>query len=637
MIKQTMLQLAQAFVRWPTKYKILGILLVVVVAIATGWLWPRHVVFSYRQATCTNQFIIAPGIFRSISTDGFKVSAGGQVKVAGVALFATQACVTPVEAPKEGTHQVAIAPLGWKIIAKTIHVDVAKPPIASIKPLEKQVAATLPLKLPLDGPDEVFSYQLAVNDKRLACETEMQHIECDLKKLNLNQGTSYNLALERYFNGKRVATIVSKPIETLRATNVVGVSIKQGEIVFSKPRSMQFKLDKKIEKAEVRLTKTGSGEPVVYATKSIVTSDTIEVTWEQDLARSSSYEVVLDNVIAHDGSTLVNAYKLPFTVSGGPKVTGINIGRSKVPLGATATITFDQPLLEAQDIKKAVTVTGGASITSVKGNVLTIGTTSVPKCGTFTIAINDALTSQFEITGGSTWKYSARTICHSIGTIGSSVKGRSITAYYFGSGPNSIIYTGAIHGDEVSTRSLMLRWIDELEANAQNIPADRTIVVVPLLNPDGFAAGRRTNANNVDLNRNFNVSDWKKDITTVTNKPFPGGGGPEPMSEPETKALANLVARLQPRLVLSYHSIGGIVAANQSGDSGMLAASYARMSGYRNATGSTSSVFEYQISGTADDYFAERLGVRSVLIELGSHTYHQFDRNQKAMWEMLRS
>lgn len=637
MIKQTLLRIKHLFVTWPTKYKILGILFVVAVAIMTGWLWPRHIVFSYHQANCTNQFIIAPGMFRSVSTDGFKVSAADQVKIGGMALFATKACVNPVEAPKEGRHTVAIAPLGLKFIAKTVQVDVAKAPVASIKPLEKHVPATTSLKLPLTAPDKIFSYQLAVNDKRLTCSTEDQYIECDLKKLKLDQGASYNLALERYFNGKRIATIVSKPIETLRAATVAGASIQQGEIVFSKPRSLQFKLDKPIENASVQLVKTGTGEPVAQATKTVVTGDVVEVSWEQDLSRSSSYEAVLDNVVARDGSTLVDPYKLPFKVSGGPRVTGISIGRSKVPLGVTATITFDQPLLEAQDIKKAITATGGAAISGLRGNVVTVSTASVPKCGAFAIAINDTLKSQFEVIGGSAWNYSARTICHSTGVIGASVKGRAIMAYYFGSGPTSIIYTGAIHGDETSTRSLMMRWIDELEVNAQNIPADRTIVVVPLLNPDGFAAGKRTNANNVDLNRNFNVSDWKKDITTVTNKPFPGGGGPEPMSEPETKALAGLVSRLRPRLVLSYHSVGGIVAANQSGDSGVLAASYAGLSGYRNATGSTASVFEYQITGTADDYFAEKLGVRSVLIELGSHTYHQFERNQKAMWAMLRS
>ena len=63
------------------------------------------------------------------------------------------------------------------------------------------------------------------------------------------------------------------------------------------------------------------------------------------------------------------------------------------------------------------------------------------------------------------------------------------------------------------------------------------------------------------------------------------------------------------------------------------AAQYSSLSGYRNATGG--SAFEYSITGTADDYYAERFGVGSIVIELGSHSYHQFERNQKAMWAML--
>ena len=181
----------------------------------------------------------------------------------------------------------------------------------------------------------------------------------------------------------------------------------------------------------------------------------------------------------------------------------------------------------------------------------------------------------------------------------------------------------------------MLRWIDELEANARSIPADKSIVVVPAINPDGIANGSRTNGNNVDLNRNFATSDWKTDITTVNNTPFPKGGGLTSMSEPETKAIAGLISRLRPQLVLSYHSIGSVLAANQAGSSVAYARTYAGLSGYSNVTGSTTT-FEYAVSGTADDYYAEKLGVASILIELGSHSHHQFERNQKAMWAMMR-
>jgi g-D-glutamyl-meso-diaminopimelate peptidase len=173
--------------------------------------------------------------------------------------------------------------------------------------------------------------------------------------------------------------------------------------------------------------------------------------------------------------------------------------------------------------------------------------------------------------------------------------------------------------------------------NARNIPAGKTVVVVPQINPDGVVSGTRTNGRNIDLNRNFGTSDWQKDITDVNNRPFPGGGGDSPMSEPGTQAIAGLASRLRPAIILSYHSQGSVIAANQAGASNALANTYSQLSGYRNITGQSSTTFEYSISGTADDWYAERLGVASILIELGSHSNPQFSRNQKAMWAMLNN
>lgn len=211
-----------------------------------------------------------------------------------------------------------------------------------------------------------------------------------------------------------------------------------------------------------------------------------------------------------------------------------------------------------------------------------------------------------------------------------------MNAYYFGNGGTTVMYTGAIHGNEYSTYALMQAWIQELEANARSIPKNKTIVVVPQVNPDGFASGSRYNARNVDLNRNFATGDWRKDITTVNNTPFKGGGGKVAMSEKETQALAGFASRTRPALILSYHSIGGVVAANQAGRSSALAAQYASQAGYANVTGNSDNTFEYSVTGTADDWYAQKLGVPSILIELASHSYHEFDRNRAAMWAMAR-
>lgn len=636
MIKQKIIRLFQIISRWPKKYTITGLVAFSIIVSGVVFMWPRQVAFSYHQRNCIDQAVIAPTVFKSNNQNGFRVVTEDELKIAGVSLLARKTCIYPVAAPTPGSHTANLAPFGWPIAAKTFTVIVSKPPVASIQPLQKQLPTTRPVKLPLNVPDKIFSYKLVVENDHLICKTNEHAINCDVEKLALKQGATYTMALERYFKNKKVATLTKMSVETLPATTVVDSSVKNNEIIYSKPKNLQIKLDKPITAAKVELVKIDDKARQPVSTKQLIKDNTVDVTWAEDLPRSATYELVLSEVVAKDGSSLVDPYKLPFRTSGGPKVTGINIGRSKVAIGAPAVITFDQPLSEKQDIAKSIAVGGGVSVTSVKGNQVFVSTSGVPKCGDFSLLIKDTLLSSYDISGGSAWQYGSRTICHSISSIGTSVKGRGIMAYYFGGGPNSIVYTGAIHGDELSTRSLMLRWIDELEANPRAIPADKTIVIIPVLNPDGAASGRRTNANNVDLNRNFDVSDWKKDVTTVTNAPFPGGGGPTPMSEPETKAIAGLVAQLRPRLVLSYHSVAGIVAANLAGDSAALAASYASISGYRNATGATASVFDYQITGTADDYYAEKLGVRSILIELSSSTYHQFEKNQKAMWAMMK-
>jgi predicted deacylase len=623
---------------YPKKYTISGaVLFVLIILYAIIFFIEKPVIFSYAGTTCTKQLTLFPSLHRSDGDLEYKIQPSELLKLGTLTIASRATCFTPIDPPRPGTIKVGFSPWGGWLMRKTYAIAVGTPPTARVAVLDKPVPVSRPLTIPLSDTDKTFTYHMKAGDKEVECISKDKATACDITKLELLQGKPYMVELTRQFDKKKIGTVVKKEITTLSATHAVDSTIKPGEIVYAKPRIIDVVFDKKLSKTTSVLYRIEGDKRTAINTTLTVADTKLQLTIAEDLPRSMNYELVVESVEAGDGSGLEAPYVLPFTVSGGPKVTGISIGRTGVAIGATGVITFDQTLSERQDISKIITFTGGAALSAKKGNQLFVSLTGVPKCGDFSIKITNDLQSNYDIAGNSGWSFTGRTICHTIGTIGYSSKGRAINAYYFGSGSSAVLYTGAIHGNELGTRTLMNNWINDLEANARNIPANKTVVVVPQINPDGVASGMRVNGRNVDLNRNFGTSDWQKDITTVNNQPFPGGGGESPMSEPETQAIAGLASRLRPAVILSYHSQGSVVAANQVGASSALAGAYSQLSGYRNTTGQSGSTFEYSISGTADDWYGERLGVASVLIELGSHGSAQFSRNQKAMWAMLNN
>ena len=102
-------------------------------------------------------------------------------------------------------------------------------------------------------------------------------------------------------------------------------------------------------------------------------------------------------------------------------------------------------------------------------------------------------------------------------SLGNSVQGRAMYAIVISDNVGveeaepEVRLTSSIHGDEPVQLENLLRLVDEL-TNSYGIDpvitdlVDHTeIHIVPCLNPDGLALGRRTNANSMDLNRNFPV------------------------------------------------------------------------------------------------------------------------------------
>ncbi len=634
-IKQKITQTKKLFNRLPLKLTIpTGVLLVIIFTVA--FFVDQPIQFSYASTTCARQVTLLPSLSRPSGESDFSAKTTETFKLGSVELISLKTCFIAKTAPQASVAKVSVAPFGGWFGKTTFVLNVPKPPIAYIDTLLKPIPTTKPLAIDLSSADRIFGYQLEIADKIALCPLNHSTVNCDIAPLGLTQGASYVARLVRVFDDKKVDLVAKKSLTMLTATSVLTSSVSQGQTVYEKPKSFTVGFDKDVLKAEIALYKVEADKRTEVTSSSVFTDKHATLSFTDELARGAAYELSIDKLEAKDGSTLAGLYKTNFKVSGGPKVTAVNIGKTGAALTQTVVLTFDQPLSDTQDISQFISLKGVASTISKKDNQVFVSYVNAPKCTDFTIGIVGGLQSKYDVTQNLPWSFGSRTICHSVSTIGYSKDGRPITAYLFGSGGRIVLYTGSIHGNELSAKRLMLAWIDELELNARIIPADKQIIVIPALNPDGVVAVRRNNSNNVDLNRNFDTADWQKDITSPTNQPIENGGGTAPMSETETQAIAAFTARLQPRLTMSFHSVAGYAIANQGGDSLSLAATYAQMTGYQNMTGSVGA-FDYSISGTYDDWIREKLGLPSVLVELASSTSAEFSRNKAALWTMARS
>jgi protein MpaA len=130
--------------------------------------------------------------------------------------------------------------------------------------------------------------------------------------------------------------------------------------------------------------------------------------------------------------------------------------------------------------------------------------------------------------------------------LGRSYEGRPIQAAHVdGEGPR-ILVVGCIHGDECEGIEVT-RLLERSRPKAD-------LWLVHQLNPDGFAARRRTNAHGVDLNRDFLAATQR-----------------------ETRIARKLILRLRPDVTIWFHQPQSVVRA--WGPSRAAARRYARLAG----------------------------------------------------------
>jgi protein MpaA len=143
----------------------------------------------------------------------------------------------------------------------------------------------------------------------------------------------------------------------------------------------------------------------------------------------------------------------------------------------------------------------------------------------------------------------------------------------------STLIVGCFHGDEPQGKFLIENYIktkpSTVDHKLSTLNSQLSTLLIPCLNPDGLAAGVRTNANGVDLNRNFPAANWQLGERTEKNEFW---GGQSPASEIETQFLISVIEEYKPKLILTLHAPFKVV--NYDGPARESAEKIAQIIGY---------------------------------------------------------
>jgi len=221
--------------------------------------------------------------------------------------------------------------------------------------------------------------------------------------------------------------------------------------------------------------------------------------------------------------------------------------------------------------------------------------------------------------------------------IGRSVLHQPILAYQIGNptAPRRLLITAGMHAREWVGSLALQTWLQK----HLTVPKDLCITTVICCNPDGAQLAQnklkhlapwrqkfltrinhgssdfslwKANLRAVDLNVNFDAG-WGQGRSNLT-EPAPANYiGPEPHSEPETRALVRLIHHFRPTASLAIHTKGNVIYYSRTADQ-IVAEKLAKLTGFSAEL----SVGSY---GGLTDYLAMRYGVPSFTIELGDDKF----------------
>ena len=132
-----------------------------------------------------------------------------------------------------------------------------------------------------------------------------------------------------------------------------------------------------------------------------------------------------------------------------------------------------------------------------------------------------------------------------ISVIGYSVEQRPIHSIEIGNGDTKILLWSQMHGNESTTTKAIFDLLNVFDSNIPEFNAlmkSCTLLIIPILNPDGAKAYTRLNANGIDLNRDA------KDL-----------------SQPESIVLRDCFDKFKPDYCFNLHGQRTIFGAGNSG------------------------------------------------------------------------
>ncbi|MBR2046998.1 MAG: M14 family metallocarboxypeptidase [Oscillospiraceae bacterium] len=212
--------------------------------------------------------------------------------------------------------------------------------------------------------------------------------------------------------------------------------------------------------------------------------------------------------------------------------------------------------------------------------------------------------------------------------IGTTAFRRPVWSVCIGTGPRTVLYSGAHHANEWITATVLLKFLEDYAAaivsggnigdvSARELSERTTVCVVPMVNPDGvdlvtgvlqpndeeyeralgfarnypnipFPDGWKANLNGVDLNLQYPAGwlrareiKFRQGYTSPAPRDYVGRA---PLNQVESLALYDYTNRLRPELVLAYHTQGGVIYYQYGGievpGAEELAQRFASLSGY---------------------------------------------------------